>query len=156
MKCTSNSSIFLALSSHQLAHDFSRCFCFWLQDNLMNQVFLSFHPLRSKCIHEQILCYTLEINFACFTQCFQYVYIVKFVFLVHYLRKYLNNLKKVRFGMVWPTRGPTFSDANCKISLCQSSSMLYPILCYTEQNKAGSWNDCSNILRCVGSTNTHQ
>jgi len=34
--------ISLAVSSHQVAHDLSRCFCFWLQDNLMNQVFLSF------------------------------------------------------------------------------------------------------------------
>lgn len=42
VKCTSNSSISLASRSHQVAHDFSRCFCFWLQDNLMNQVFLSF------------------------------------------------------------------------------------------------------------------
>lgn len=113
---------------------------------------LPYHPPGSKWIHEQIPCYTLEINFACFTQCFQHSYMVRFVVVVHYLWKYLNNLKNVRFRMVWPTRGPTFSDTNCKISLCQSSYMLYPILCYTEQNKAGSWNDCSNILSHVGST----
>jgi len=106
---------------------------------------LPFRSLRSKCIHEQNVSYTLEINFACFTQCFQCSYTAEFVVSLHYLRKYLNNLKNVRLGMVQPIRGPSFCDVNCKISLRQSCYMLYPILCYAEQNKAGSWNCSSNF-----------